>query len=322
MPVYNGEKTLKRCLDSLADQKCARDVEIVIINDGSIDLTGRIIDEFIQRHSEQTVKVINKKNEGLPQARKTGIQNASCDIIGFVDADDWVERDYFQQLLKKMESDNVDIVCAGFTIDTDENSQLIHEQKSDKSLDSMAALKNMHDRTAVFQYAWNKIYKKQLFRKIEFPTRNVVGEDYIIIVQLLQEAGRVALLDNCGYHYVQYASSMSHVGVDNNFEYGYRKNREIADSVKQKYPEIINSVNKYFVRCDIATCTSMCKGNVFFPKLIKEAQRNTRKALLPYLKDNNIPFIMKISAIVLAFSFPCFKILYSLKGDRKIKVDK
>ncbi len=322
VPVFNGEKTLKKCLDSLAGQTCAGDMEIVIVNDGSTDQTGRIIEEFIHANPGLAVKTVNKENGGLPQARKTGVENAGCEYIGFVDADDWVDKDYFGQLLAKMETEHADIVCAGFSIDTEEDSQIIRQPNRNEPLDSITALRELHDRTAVFQYAWNKIYKKQLFAKIGFPKNNVVGEDYIINVQLLQEADRIVLLDNNGYHYIQYASSMSHVGVDKYFEEGYWENRSIADTVRQKYPEIRENVSKYFVRCEIATCTSMCKGNVFFRDIIKKAQQNTRKALMPYLKDNNIPFIMKISAAVLAVSFPCFRKLYALKGNKSIKVDK
>ena len=105
VPVYNTEKFLRRCLDSLINQTF-KDLEIICVNDGSADGSGDILKEY------SGIRVINQENRGLSGARNTGIQAARGRFIGFVDSDDWVDLDFFEKLYEAAVKNNADIACA------------------------------------------------------------------------------------------------------------------------------------------------------------------------------------------------------------------
>ena len=110
VPVYNGENTIEKCLLSIIGQDYP-DVEIVIVNDGSTDKSKSIIDKIILENPDSNIKLINKQNQGLPQARKTGVENSNGEYIGFVDADDWIESDMYSVMMLKASKQDSDIVC-------------------------------------------------------------------------------------------------------------------------------------------------------------------------------------------------------------------
>ena len=108
VPAYQVEKDIERCLDSIINQTY-KNLEILVIDDGSKDSSGDIADTYAVKDSR--IRVIHKKNEGLPQARKTGVENATGEYIGFVDADDWIEPDMFEVLYKEAKAQNDADLC-------------------------------------------------------------------------------------------------------------------------------------------------------------------------------------------------------------------
>ena len=95
VPVYNVEKYLKRCLDSITNQTL-KELEIICINDGSTDNSLKILKQYA--HKDKRISIINKQNEGLSVARNTGMEAASGEYIGFVDSDDWIDLDFYKKL--------------------------------------------------------------------------------------------------------------------------------------------------------------------------------------------------------------------------------
>lgn len=110
VPIYNISCYLKKCLDSIINQKY-KNLEIVLVDDGSTDGSSKICDDYASY--DERIKVIHKKNEGLVRARKTGLLASSGDIIAYVDGDDWIESDMIETLYNIMESQDVDIVMCG-----------------------------------------------------------------------------------------------------------------------------------------------------------------------------------------------------------------
>ncbi len=116
VPVFNAEKYIRVCLDSIQMQTY-KDYETIIVDDGSTDASGSICDQFAERN--QRFQVIHKKNEGLICARKTGIMAAKGHYIAFVDADDWIDADFLETNIGRMEQVDADIVAAGCVKETD-----------------------------------------------------------------------------------------------------------------------------------------------------------------------------------------------------------
>ena len=110
VPVYNGERYLKECIDSIRNQ-IYPNLQIIIVNDGSTDNTSVVCEQYAR--IDKRIQVVNKENAGLVAARKTGIEHASGKYIGFVDADDWIDKDMYESLLNVMEKYQCDLAASG-----------------------------------------------------------------------------------------------------------------------------------------------------------------------------------------------------------------
>ena len=109
VPVYNTSKYLRKCLDSLITQTY-KDIEIIVINDGSIDNS----EEIIKLYRDKRLKYISKKNEGIGKTRNLGIENATGNYIAFVDSDDYLDKNFCKKMIKKADEDNCDIVICNY----------------------------------------------------------------------------------------------------------------------------------------------------------------------------------------------------------------
>lgn len=201
VPVCNVEPYLRKCLDSVVGQTY-RDLEILIIDDGSTDKSGRICDEYAER--DERVKVFHTENRGLSAARNLGLDNATGDWIGFVDSDDWIEPDMYEALLRKAEETEADVVECGcytdYTTKTIEHPAIL---KTVTDKEAVEALIRNEIRTQV----WNKIWKRHLFNEIRFPEGRSF-EDVATTYKLIRGA-TVTGIPETYYHWIQRESSIS-----------------------------------------------------------------------------------------------------------------
>lgn len=179
IPVYNVEKYLRQCLDSVVNQTL-KDIEILIINDGSTDNSQYIIKEYADKYSN--IKVINKQNEGLYKARNTGLENATGKYIGFVDSDDYIKHDMYEKLYSKAEETNADIVSCNYCIFYEKKNKLknIDFSKSIKLLKhSNNKLTGAEEILFDTPVSWNKIFKKHFLIKnnIAFDSNIRIADD-------------------------------------------------------------------------------------------------------------------------------------------------
>ena len=107
VPIYNSEKYLKRCVDSIVNQEL-KEIEIILVNDGSTDSSGSICDEYAK--IDDRIKVIHKENEGKLMARYSGVKEAQCEYITFVDSDDWIEANCYNLFVKQMNA-HIDMIA-------------------------------------------------------------------------------------------------------------------------------------------------------------------------------------------------------------------
>lgn len=206
IPVYNVEKYIERCLISLFENTIAEDIEFVIVNDCSTDSSMEIINKIIQNYKTLTIKIINhKKNSGSATARNTGIKNARAKYVCFIDSDDYVEKNYFETLLTKIESDySIDCVCCKYFIE-DEHAKTIS--------DDFVSTANNHFEDLISDkikaYMWNKIYKLEIIKNNNIHWLDGVNffEDYLFNVQYFSCAKKITFINNPLYHYIQRPNS-------------------------------------------------------------------------------------------------------------------
>ena len=212
VPVYNVEKYLDKCINSLINQSY-KNLEIILIDDGSNDNSREICDEYALE--DNRIKVIHKENEGLSATRNLGIDISKGDYIIFIDSDDWVNKDIISKLLNLIKKYNSDIAVCDYSLAYDENEHIEKEKIYEKNFSSIDALKDLYERTGgvIKSISCCKLYKRKLFKDIVFPVGKI-HEDEFVTYKLLYKAKRISYINEKLYYYRQRANSIMHSKVD------------------------------------------------------------------------------------------------------------
>lgn len=195
VPVYNIERYIKKCLESLCRQSYSN-IEIIIVDDGSTDSSGEICDGFAV--GDARVKVFHKKNGGLSSARNYGILKAKGEYIALVDGDDFVKKDFIEAMVKKAKEKDADLVICGF-------NDIVPKEELLSGEDAAARLLTSQDNLEIV--AWNKLYKKELFKDIRYPEGKKY-EDSLTTYKILAEAKNVVYMPKSLYCYVSRPGSI------------------------------------------------------------------------------------------------------------------
>ncbi len=198
VPVYNVEKYLKRCLDSLIGQTL-NDIDIICINDGSKDSSLQILEEYAQKDSR--IVIYNQENSGLSVARNTGLEHASGEYIGFVDSDDWVDLDFYEKLYNSAKKNDADIAVADFIREHPNKKPKrlnIKEEKIYITPEDKFMICKVHREGCV----WNKIYRTEFIRSIDLKfVPKMYYEDRDFTVRSLYFSNKLVTTPNTYYRY-------------------------------------------------------------------------------------------------------------------------
>lgn len=195
IPVYNVQEFLPRCLDSVINQTF-NDMEIICVNDGSPDNCAEILEQYAKR--DNRIKIITQENQGLSMARNNGMAIATGEYIGFIDSDDWVDINFYEELMRIATENNADVAMAGTKlIQSDgviQETQINKPYCTTKLSEKLKRLPN--------GAVWNKIFKRDLLlkNKLEFP-RGRYFEDNVVLVKSMQLSKRMAFTDKVFYWY-------------------------------------------------------------------------------------------------------------------------
>lgn len=200
IPVYNVEKYLERCLNSVINQTY-KNLEIILIDDGSTDGSGKICDEFTKK--DNRIIVIHKENGGVSSARNKGLEIAQGEYIGFVDSDDYIEENMYEVLFENLVNFNVDISMCNYNIlknnkktfhkHTMENGLLITENKKFLELLRLNYYKG---------FLYNKLFKAKMIKKMKLDVNIHICEDLLLIAQLTNQCKKYYFDNRCLYNYV------------------------------------------------------------------------------------------------------------------------
>ena len=195
VPVYGVEKYIERCARSLFTQTFG-DIEYIFVNDCTKDSSMQVLEFVMKDYPARNVRIINKeKNEGLPQARKTGVLASTGDFIMHIDSDDWVEHDIVEKLYARAMEEVADMVYCDWVEGDEDRSVLFsqHPMSIENYYKSILGFKS-------FSYVWNRLTKRELYDGIEFPIPYML-EDFVITSQLVSKAMKVSLVQEPLNHY-------------------------------------------------------------------------------------------------------------------------
>lgn len=210
--VYNVEKYLNKCVESIVKQTY-HELEIILVDDGSKDDSGKICDEWAEK--DNRIHVIHKQNGGLSDARNYGLKSSHGKWICFVDGDDYIDLLMYENLFSNRMENGI-TVCGYYFVKGDSNYPCIPPDREinpkhaaelymDNELESLKS----SIPTYFGSYAWNKIYDRNLFLNVTYP-KGKKYEDMFVILELLKNTSRVKFIPYCGYYYIQRANSITH----------------------------------------------------------------------------------------------------------------
>lgn len=209
VPIYNVEKYINKCIDSIIAQTYT-DIEIILVDDGSPDKCPQICDDYAAK--DPRIKVIHKTNGGLSDARNTGIEAACGRYIGFVDGDDCIKPDMYERLYNALISADADIAAANFIYVDEKYTPIEDKNKSMPMKDEVISGRTAFERTLedkgwYYVTIWNKLYKKEIFEDIRFPVGKI-HEDEFVAHRIYAGTAKAACIEYSGYMYVQRGGSI------------------------------------------------------------------------------------------------------------------
>ena len=212
VPVYGVEKYIDKCLNSLVKQSL-KEIEVIVVNDGTKDNSQKIIDKYVKKYPDK-IKSYIKENGGQGSARNYGLKKATGEYIGYVDSDDFVEKDMYKKLYNKAKENNYDIVVCG--------NYNVSEDYQNKNIDAFINNYNTDLENIFFgkMAVWNKIYKRDILikNKLEFKEK-VWYEDLAFTLKAIMNSNSFAFIDEPLYDYlIREGSTMNNSNVQRNLE--------------------------------------------------------------------------------------------------------
>ena len=308
IPVYNVEKYLERCLFSIVNQTY-KEIEIILVNDGSKDNSGAICDQFVKKDSR--AKVLHQENRGLSEARNTGLRNVTGDYVMFLDSDDWLEFDAIEFLLGQAISQNADMVVGGVfrtsnVVEHPKNTPVSYLLTQEEYAKRYFKIESQ----TIEYYVWNKLYKREVVEGIEFPS-GFFAEDVPTMFRYILNSERIVVTDKIVYNYFINTSGLTAKFTSKHFDVlkGWDLVCQYAnESNNNRYKEWAQ-INRY--RADLALLTEIALSLDY--KNIRIVYKDQIQSMVDELKKNKkillrqaIPVSRKILIILFTTSYNLF----------------
>lgn len=251
VPVYNVEHYLKKCIDSIRNQdlQC---FELILIDDGSTDKSGKICDEYAEQN--ENIKVIHTVHQGVAAARNRGIEESNGEYIAFVDSDDWLDRQYLEtlyQLIRKYDADLV--ISSGINVldGRSIHSKCINRDQADLEVEVIskceAYRRMLVCESNVSLVTWAKLYRKDLLQTIQYPVGEIY-EDSKVIDQVIEKCSKIVCTSYAGYYYLRRKGSIVHGRMSVGHTAGVRNAVYLLGFIREKYPEIEDAAKIHYLR--------------------------------------------------------------------------
>ncbi len=248
VPVYNVEKYLEKCITSILNQTY-KNLQIILVDDGSQDKSGQICDKY--KLQDNRIEVIHKKNGGLSDARNIGIEKARGKYIGFVDSDDYISKTMYEDMYKIIQEREGDVCISNLYIVNENKEILKNIDNGIEEYNKIQILREILLDKNIQSYAWNKLYKKSLFKNIRYP----IGKKYEDIgttFYILEKCKKILVIGKPEYYYInRQGSIVNNINEQTILDY-IDIISERYDYVKDKYKQL-EKYNKYYLAKTLIT---------------------------------------------------------------------
>lgn len=297
IPIFNVENTLKQCIDSIIKQTY-KEIEIILINDGSTDNSGKICDEY--KMIDNRIKVIHKENGGLSDARNMGIKNSTGDYLVFVDSDDYINNiNFIEEIYKILKNKEFDMIVYGYKKFWDNNNKIIEKASFKKDINK-STIQSLIEQNYLKASACDKIVSKDFItqNEIYFPYGRY-SEDIEWCAKILKKIDfeKIDVYNKNVYMYRQRNTSISKNVTEKNI------NDIISMIIEQRYKDDIDNERKMIVNSYLAYEYSVVLGLINSTK-VKQVDKKTKdkvyeqKSLLNYNYSKKVQKIQKLSKVL------------------------
>lgn len=308
IPVYKVEKYLKRCIDSVRNQKY-KNLEIILVDDGSPDNCGLICDEYSKQ--DNRIVVIHKVNGGLSDARNVALDIMRGELVTCIDGDDFVSEYYVENLYSAIKETNCDIASSWFVNYFEGDSIPVSREvrRSEiKSLSRIEAYKRMLYQDGFEISAWGKLYKSSLFENVRYPLGKIY-EDIPTTYKLMEKSNKIAIIPQMDYYYLQRENSIAQSGFNPKKMEGVKFMNELRQFITENYPELRKAAEcRYF--STVCNILFLVKTRNEYPDewlLLWNEVRKYRKAVL-FNREGRVK--ARIAAAISYMGYSAMKDIY------------
>lgn len=253
VPVYDVELYLNRCIDSILEQTF-EDFEVILIDDGSTDRSGRICDEYAE--VDARIQVVHKDNSGVADTRNKGLEIVKTEYITFIDADDYVDSHYLETLYNLMKKYKGDLVISyHIVLQEDGGRKSKGRDRKDRKTFGEAIVskaevyKAMLGNEGMITSVWGKLYHRNLFETVRYPVGEIY-EDMSVISDIVERSCRIVATSYSGYYYIQRTGSITHGTPSLKHMILLHNEEQLMHLIQDKYPEIEGIAKRhYFWSC-------------------------------------------------------------------------
>ena len=244
IPIYNVEKFLRKCLDSIVNQTY-KDLQIILVNDGSTDKSGKVCDEYAERDSR--IHVVHQKNQGLSKARNVGLSLAKGEYITFIDSDDYIELDTYSIVNQAIRENNFPDLIFYREKSVDTKGKTVYIQGDTPSGEILQKDRKFAEKRIIgdlINGVCDKVFRAEVINGLSFEIGKMYGEDFRFNLEMLKRVKTVVYIDQIKYSYVMNAESITHKAFNpNSFDQVYFKD-SVVEMVKKNFPEYLKISEK------------------------------------------------------------------------------
>ena len=310
VPIYNSEKYIKRCLESIINQTY-KNLEILLIEDGSEDNSYNIIKKYQEK--DDRIKIYQIVNNGVADARNKAVENSTGEYITFVDSDDYIEKDYIETLYSNLKKYNSDIaVCNCYNIIEETNIKTYKTFGIDKVQEytNFQAVENLFYYLFLRHSPWGKLYKKEVWNNIIFPIGKNY-EDLAILYKLFLNSNKIIYIPEEKYNYVIRKGSIVHNEIrKSDIEAILEYTKAILEDIKKNYPNLTPSAEYLTGYLSLVLWRKIPEGK--YKEYLKNVEDNIKKYRWKIIKNKKVNKKQKLLFILSYFGRNIYSFVITL----------